>query len=232
MRPLAPLGALWIAGSCLLGLLIGQSPIPSEELLLDPTHYQDRPWYTGLISNLGVLGWTTATVAAAGGGWISRAGSRGGAADMLREGALLSGLLLLDDLFQLHFVVAKATGIPKVGFYGAYVVLTLAWIATNSAELRRTRWPLLMAAIGALSVSVVADQVLSGAGQSLIAEDSAKFLGILAWALFFVLTARDIAQSVLAELVTTARHLAMPPAPLALQSLPSGLDDHRQGAHS
>ncbi len=212
LRPIAPLAALWLAGACLLGLLIGKSSIPSEQLLLDPAHLQSRPWYLGLVSNLGVLGWTTATVAAAGGGWISRAGGRRGAADMLRAGALLSGLLLLDDLFQLHIVVADVVGTSKMAFYATYAVLAGAWIITNIAELHRARWPLLVAAIAALSTSAVTDQLMSGAGRGLIAEDSAKFLGILAWALFFVLTTRDIADSVLTELVTTVRELAGPDA--------------------
>ncbi|MCP4224017.1 MAG: hypothetical protein GY773_11790 [Actinomycetia bacterium] len=230
MRPIAPLGALWLAGACLLVLLIGKSSVPSEQLLLDPTHYQNRPWYTGLISNLGVLGWTTATVAAAGGSWISRAGDRRAAADMLREGALLSSLLLLDDLFQLHIVVAKAVGASKLAFYIIYVALATAWVTTNVRELLRTRWPLLVAAIGALLTSVIADQLMSGTGRGLITEDSAKFFGILAWALFFVLTARDIAHSVLTELVTTVRQLTGPEHSLGAQPSRPGSDNHLQGA--
>ena len=52
-----------------------------------------------------------------------------------------------------------------------------------------------------LACSVVIDQLPLGfeAETSLIFEDGAKFLGILAWALYFVLTSIDIMRSVLYE---------------------------------
>ena len=205
LRPFTPLAILWLAGALLLAGLLSQEAVPYEELLLDPAHYQGRPWYTGLISNLGVLGWSTATVAAAGGSWLGRLGGRVGAAEMLRGGALLSGLLLLDDLFQLHIVVPHTLDLPKVVFYGLYGGLAGWWFIGTRLELLRTRWPLLAAAVAALSASVAVDRLWSGTGGGLIAEDSAKFLGILAWALYFVMTARDITRSVLAELLTLPR---------------------------
>jgi hypothetical protein len=203
------LAALWLAAAALLAAVVSQRAVPYEDLLLDPAHVGGRPWYTGLVSNLGVLGWTTATVAAAGGGWLGRIAGRAGAAEMLRGGALLSGLLLLDDLFQLHIIVPPMVGMPQGVFSAGYVGLAGWWIIETRRELSRTRWPLLVAALGALGLSVVSDRLGSGRGAALVLEDSAKFLGILAWALFFVLTARDITGSVLAEL-TGARRSALP----------------------
>ena len=205
----------------LLLALVRQRAVPYEELLLDPAHYGDRPWYTGLISNLGILGWTTATVAAAIGGWIGRLVDRTGASELLGGGALLSGLLLLDDLFQLHIIVPKTIGAPKTVFYVLYLVLATSWVIANRREIGRTRWQLLAAAVVALSISVAADRLATNAGPSLIAEDSAKFLGILAWALYFVLTTRDITRSILTDLVSSAGNVAgRSPTLLALD--PSG----------
>jgi len=192
-----------------VGLLIAitkQNAIPYEDLLLDPSQYQGRPWYTGLVSNLGVLAWTVAAAAATGGAWIANAARRHGATAMLRGGALLTTLLLLDDLFQLHIIVPKTLGLPKVSFYGLYLVLSVWWLSSSWFELRRTRRLLLTAAVIALGCSVLFDQV-AATGGGLVAEDSAKFLGILAWALYFVTTTRDIARSVLNELLARSSDL-------------------------
>lgn len=197
LRPLLPLAAVWAVASVFLGALAAQDVIPYEQLVLDPNSYGDIAWYTGLISNLGILGWTLATVVAAAGGWLAGRAGRAGARALLRGGALYTSLLLLDDLFQLHVVVTHALGAPKAAFYAAYLVLGCWWAWTNAGELSRTRWPLAAAAVAALSLSVAVDQGLRPGSVALVAEDSGKFLGIVAWSLYFVLTGRDIALSVL-----------------------------------
>ncbi len=197
LRPLLPLAVLWLAGSLLLYLLIRQEAVPHEQLLLDPNSYSRLPWYAGMVSNFGILGWTTGAVAAAGGAWISRLGSRSTAAELLRGGSLLSALLLLDDLFQLHVVVTKALSMPKVAFYGVYIGLGAWWALSNRAEVMRTRWQLLVAAGAALAGSAIADQIAPRTGNGLVIEDSLKFLGILAWAQFYVITGRDITRSII-----------------------------------
>ncbi|MEZ5407339.1 MAG: hypothetical protein R2761_04890 [Acidimicrobiales bacterium] len=197
LRPLLPLAAVWAVASVFLGALAAQRVIPYEQLVLDPNAYGDIEWYTGLVSNLGILGWTSATVVAATGGWLAGQAGRPGARALLRGGALYSSLLLLDDLFQLHVVVTHALGTPKAAFYAGYVVLGCWWAWTNAGELSRTRWPLAAAAVAALSLSVVVDQGVPPGSVALVAEDSCKFLGIVAWSLYFVLTGRDIALSVL-----------------------------------
>ncbi|MEM9130925.1 MAG: hypothetical protein AAF962_11970 [Actinomycetota bacterium] len=199
VRPLLPLVVVWLSGSIVLWALVRQDGIPYADLVLDPAQYERRPWYTGLVSNLGVLGWTTATVASAVGAGAAQRGGRSGAAQYLRAGASLSGLLLLDDLFQLHIIVPRTLGQPKMLFYGCYAVLAAWWAFSEARELLRTRWPLLAAAVGALATSVAVDVVGGGGEQALVIEDSAKFLGILAWALYFWMTTADIVGSLAAS---------------------------------
>lgn len=198
LRPLAPLAAVWAVASLFLGALAAQDVIPYEQLVLDPNSYGDIAWYTGLVSNLGILGWAVATVVSATGGWLAGQAGRPGARALLGGGALYSTLLLLDDLFQLHVVVTHALGVPKAAFYGGYLVLGCWWAWANAGELGRTRWPLAAAAVAALSMSVAVDQGMPAGSVALVAEDSCKFLGIMAWSLYFVLTGRDIALSALA----------------------------------
>ncbi|MEE9416500.1 MAG: hypothetical protein V3V01_14545 [Acidimicrobiales bacterium] len=198
LRPLAPLGAVWFAALLLLLAVVAQNVIPYEQLLLDPTDSGGLPWYAGLVSNLGVLAWTTATVAAIGGAWVSRVAGREGAASMLRSGATLSALLLLDDLFQFHSYLPGQLGFPKAAFYALYMALTAWWVLSEHRELARTNFRLLHAAGFAFATSIAVDQFGVGSVDvSLVLEDAAKFLGVLAWALYFVVTTMDITRSII-----------------------------------
>lgn len=188
---------MWLVALGFLVALVSQDVIPYEQLLLDPADAGGLPWYAGMVSNLGILAWTTATVAAAGGAWVAGLADRPGAASMLRGGAILSTLLLLDDLFQFHSYLPGQLGLPKAAFYGLYAGLTGWWVLSGYQELARTNHRLLQAAGAAFAASILIDQFSVGsAGVSLILEDAAKFFGVLAWALYFVVTAQDITRSV------------------------------------
>ncbi|MEL7155828.1 MAG: hypothetical protein AAFN30_04430 [Actinomycetota bacterium] len=216
LRSLLPLLVVWAFGSALLWILVQQDGIPYADLVLDPAQYGRRPWYVGLVSNLGILGWTTATVTSVVGAGAAVRGGRHGAAQFLRAGATLSGLLLLDDLFQLHIVVPDTLGQPKLVFYLVYGLLGGWWALASARELLRTRWPLLVAAVFALGGSVLVDVFGHGAGAALVVEDSAKFLGILAWALYFSVTTHDIVGSL-------ASTPPMRPAPICPTPEPGGV---------
>ena len=205
LEPLIPLAAIWSLGLILLVGLALQRQIPYDELLLDPNNLAGVPWYTGLVSNLGILGWTTATATGFFGAWIAHYGNRPAAASMLVKGATLSAILLFDDLLQLHVIVKPLIGLPKVAVYGFYLAVALRWVATQHRELRRTRLELLVAAGGAFALSIGLDQVEAltpwlSSGQRLLIEDAAKFLGVLAWAQYFVLTSGAIVTSIVTEL--------------------------------
>ncbi len=209
LRPLMPLAALWLGACCLLVAMVLQNQVPYEDLLLDPTYASGLPWYMGMVSNLGVLGWTAAAVSGGLGSWTAQMANRRGAAMMLAGGSLLTVLLLFDDLFQLHVLVKPLLGLPKWSAYLVYGSAAMFWVGTQAVEIRRTRYGLLVAAATAFAVSLLLDQLapafdLSARG-ALVAEDSAKFFGILAWAQYFVLTSVDIVRSILNQLANQSQ---------------------------
>lgn len=209
LRPLLPLATIWTLGLVLLTGLALQRQVPYDELLLDPNNVAGIPWYIGLVSNLGILSWTTATVTAFFGAWIARYGNRQAASRMLAEGALLSTILLFDDLLQLHVILKPMFGIPKIAVYLVYLLVASHWIISQRGELRRTPFALLIAAAGAFALSIGLDQIAVlvpwlSANQRLLGEDAAKFLGVLAWAQFFSLTSVAIVRSIVTELRTAA----------------------------
>lgn len=201
LSALRPLVGVWLAGLVVLGGTLGTTSFDDKDVLLDPAHLAGLPWYTGLISNLGVLAWTLAAVAAAAAAHIAMLGGRDQAAHFLKQAAALGTLLALDDLLLLHSsVFPKLFGVSKTMVLAVYGCMGLAWAISNRHEIVRTRWGLLGAAGVAMGGSIVIDQLFAGASWSLVAEDGAKFMGVLAWATYFSLTARDIASSVVREL--------------------------------
>jgi len=177
------------------------SPIPVEQLSLDPNNVGGLPWFVGIVSMLGAVAWTVAVVAAAGGAWIASTVGRDGAASMLRGGALLSTLLLVDDLFQIHTLPYPLLGVPKSVVLGGYGLLALCWVAAEWQEILRTRTGLVLLAAALFAVSLAVDQFgvgfsRSNSGPVVALEDGAKFLGTAIWAKYFVMTAAGIIRSI------------------------------------
>jgi hypothetical protein len=191
---------VWGAGLVVLAVAGLQTQIPVAQLLSDPATVNGGMWYAGLISNLGAIGWTVAMTAAAGGAFVARVGGRPRSTiSFLRGGALLGAMLLIDDLFQVHQrLLPREVGLSKPVVLLIELVLAGGWALTSIGELRRTRWHLLVMAGGAFAVSLVVDQLIAGpeSGARILVEDGAKFLGVLAWALYFVRTAADIVASI------------------------------------
>lgn len=196
---LVPLFAVWLGGSLLLVLIARQNPDVASELLLDPSYSAGYHWYTGLVSDLGVMGWTIGGTAAAFGWWLARRGGRPGAARLFGGGALLTGYLVADDLLQLHAgVIQELVPLSKHVVELLIAMSAAAWLWINHEEIRRTRAMVLGASLAALATSIVVDAA-SPASWSVVWEDGTKFLGILAWATYFVVTAADVLRSIFEE---------------------------------
>jgi len=206
VRVAIPLVMVWGVGLVVMATVAGQSKERAGQLLMDPSFTLGMRWYTGLVSNLGILAWTVGAAAAFAGAWLCRLGGRARAAKFLIGGGVVGSLFLLDDLFQFHSVLLPSElNAPK--FLGEILLggPVLWWVASHLREIRRTHVHLLLAAAGGLALSFVVDAVYApvpGQGWNII-EDGAKFLGILAWSTYFVVTTRDISRSVFVDALLT-----------------------------
>lgn len=206
VRIAVPLLASWGVGLAVMAAVASQPDDRAGQLLMDPSFTLGSRWYTGLVSNLGILAWTIGAAAAFAGAWLCKLGGRSRAGRFLTAGGVVGALLLADDLFQFHAVLLPAElDVPKALGQAALGGCVLAWLVMNLAEIRRTHVHLLVAAAAALAGSFVVDAVyapLPGSGWNVV-EDGAKFLGILAWSAYFVATTRDISRSVFTDALLT-----------------------------
>lgn len=216
---LAPLGLLWFAGLLLIVVAGVQEVTPIRNLFLDPAYLSGSPWYTGAMSNLGILVWTSAVVFASAGAWVARRIGRVSASRFLAFGALATLILVLDDVFRLHSGPLKLLlGGSKNAAQLLVVFPVMVWIVVFWADIARTRSALLVAALASLGGSVVVDMIFGlGGDASLLVEDGMKFLGILAWAQYFAITSRDIAASAIASAVRPSSDAPFSHAPSSHQ---------------
>lgn len=202
LRVILPIFVVWTIGFLLLLFVGTRDQTTSSAMLLDPTFTPGLNWYSGLISNLGVLAWTVAAVAAAAGSWLCVMGGRRNAARFLRHGAYLGAVLLFDDLFQFHAILVPSwLGVDKIVPVFLIGVAGVAWAVSHRREIKRTHVHLIGAALVGMALSVFIDTTVGPApGEAgLMFEDGAKFLGALAWATYFVITTRDICRSVFTD---------------------------------
>ncbi len=194
---LAPLGVLWAVGLTLLLIARVQTATPLQNLFLDPAYITGAPWYTGALSNLGILVWTSAVVFAGAGSWVARRIGRANAARFLATGAIVTLILVLDDVFRLHASPLKnLLGGSKTVAQLVIVAPAIVWVVAFFSDIQRTRSALLFAALVSLGGSAIVDFGVGLSGDAmLLVEDGMKFLGILAWTQYFAITSRDIASS-------------------------------------
>ena len=199
-RVLLPLGVAWFVGAVIIAVAAGREN--PQLLFFDPSFSAQNPaWYVGVVSQLGILGWTIAVLSAGWSSWFAGHVGRTSAARFLRNGAIATAILLADDLLEVHAVAYQALGVPKIALQVLVVAPAGFWVLRYSPDILRTRWPVLAAALAALAGSLIVEQLTGNSmgPRATVAEDGAKFLGVLAWATYFALTSMDISRSVLGE---------------------------------
>ena len=145
----------------------------------DPASQFGFPPFAGVVSTLGVFAMVaTAAVCALVSLHISKN------AMLLRLIAALTALIAADDFFELHERVLPSLGIPEYVVLAVYGLLAGLIGALFNAELRGLQHAGLHLAVGLLSLSVVFDVV--DVYHHLILEDGFKFMGLCAWAAYWI----------------------------------------------
>ena len=200
------LGAILAIAVFFVGAVLGLNwgtGTPLNQLTRDPAAITNHPFYTGFLSNVGILLWsaTTAICLFSAGLVLQRhTGSSWGR--FLYWSGLLTLLLTLDDLFLVHEVVLPDhLGFPEQLMYVTYLGLGLAYLIRFRRIILTTEYPLLGLAVMGMGLSVIFDGYndLGGtglpAGLSTLVENGAKFLGIVSWLFYFTRVSAVALQS-------------------------------------
>jgi hypothetical protein len=200
-----------LGGAIALQLVAG---IPVRHLFVDTRRLGDLPIYAGAVSYLGVLAWAaTASICLFAASLVG--GPSGRARGFLVGAGVLSALLCVDDLWELHDRVIPSIAFRLFGILtddaetaaelaGAAVVL--AYLGLFIDSIRRTRWWLLGLAVACFGVMLAADIAWLEKPDDAIAlhllEDGVKLVGILAWLVYHADAAHQLVRGDLARRAT------------------------------
>jgi hypothetical protein len=155
----------------------------------EPSEVLEAPWYTGFLFHVGLLTWFASAVACLfAGALIARRRGLDDALPLLAGGAV-SLLFAVDDGFRLHEDFAPGVlGIPKTAAYSFHALAFGAWLVAFRRFILASGWTLLALATFLLAGSVGFDRAFASDQQHLF-EDGVKFVGIVAWTVYFTRTA-------------------------------------------
>lgn len=182
--------------------------LPPSHLLRDSQvvaglHGDSSPAY-GLLSNLGILALAVASGMALL-GWLIARRTGDELGPLLAWSFALGLVFVLDDLLLLHEAASGAswTGIAIAAGYG---IAFLAYLARfRDVARRRLDGGMLLIAIAAFAGSAVVDLLVDPTQASVLIEDGAKLLGIMAWSVFVARAAILAFEPMAAPSVGSAR---------------------------
>jgi hypothetical protein len=180
------------------------------DLTRDPLQVARMPVYTGMLSNLGALIWTgTAAICLFSYAVTRRQTTDGASAHFLLAGGLFTTTLLLDDFFMLHEIVfPRYLGVPEQLIYAGYGLALVWFLGSFRSTLLETDWLLFACALAAFGLSLIGDliEAIVPFPGSAVIEDSAKLVGIMSWAAYFMMFSRRSCR-----LTTMHRGIRYPP---------------------
>jgi hypothetical protein len=154
-------------------------------------------FYYGALSTVGLLAWSAAaSISLFGAACLYRVPNCRRESHFLFWSGLLSLLLTLDDGLLLHEqLFPYGLHVPEEFVLGGYAVYFLVYVKSFFAELMRSDYLLLVAALAFLASSVLMDQFVPKFALHTFIEDSLKFMGIIFWLAYFAQTTHAILRA-------------------------------------
>jgi hypothetical protein len=163
---------------------VGHTP---RVLWSDPAMVTGWPWFLGLVAVAGVVLWAvTATCAL-----LASAFSRDVHARVaLRWFGCITLFMMVDDQIQLHEHILPRAGIPEqITFLVYALVIAVVGLRYRRFYLRSPETPALVIGAALLALSIVLDQLPWAMPGRANAENTAKLLGLAAFAVYGIRTA-------------------------------------------
>jgi hypothetical protein len=173
-------------------LIFAASGVRMTKLSQDPLAQLGQPFYLGMISNLGILLWmATASVTLFSSFHLKSGVAHPQGASFLRWVAILSLMLMCDDLLMLHEqVFPEYLNVSEKLVYALYLVYTaLFFLKFWRLILSQANYKLLILAFFFFGMSVIIDMDMFPGGIDI--EDSFKILGLTTYTYYFVTLSSD-----------------------------------------
>jgi len=174
-----------------------QSGIPFAVFTRDPLAVAKARPYFGLLSNVGVLFWCSASAICLFTGNLLKGPAQHGRRIFFLMSGLLTMLLLLDDLFQLHEAVFPGVlGIRQRYVLLVYLLTTAIYLLAYRKLILANFSIYMLAALSLFGISMAQD-LFGGTSSSwnYLVEDGAKLFGIISWFIFFACLAQKEIRS-------------------------------------
>jgi len=192
-----------LAAAVLLGVgLLGLNELgyPPAKVATDPNAVADQPWWTGALSQLGLIGWGIVVGGFAGAAWLRRAGGVPSKEwRFLAFTALLFAAIAVDDALMLHeSALSRGEKGVQVGILAIWLIAGGAWAVSYRRQLLAR--PVLLAALGGLAASLLLDvtSMISDTTGAAV-EDYMKYSGltllVLAAGIELGATARTVSRA-------------------------------------
>jgi hypothetical protein len=161
---------------------------------VDPFLLGHLPFYAGILSTLGNLLWAATAAVCFFTAWLSgTVVKKGHWKRFLLTSGLLTSLLLLDGLFQMHRIFyPKYAHLTTVFVYALYGVLVLGYLGYFQKQICETEFLLLALALIFFILAVVFDTLSILPKGRTAFSDGLKFFGIVSWFTYFIRTCRVV----------------------------------------
>jgi hypothetical protein len=188
------IGLLFVGVGILSQVVNGAS---LEFFLRDIVATGKLPFFAGFVSQLGGMLWCASLTVCLFSLLVLRPqnGSLASSRRFLLQAAVLTGVLLLDDIFLFHEEVAPYyLHVPEKLVMAGYLLLGVAFVVLNRNEILSSEYLLLGLALAMLGLSIFLDALpIDDLGLryfwkrlEIFLEDGFKFAGITTWLIYFV----------------------------------------------
>jgi hypothetical protein len=152
------------------------------------------PYWLGVVSNVGILVWAATAGAlfiALADSWL-RSSLRSSASRFLLAAFLLTTLLAVDDVLQIHEQRNLIGGLKgEVFLFPLFGLLAGSYVLFRDF-IRTSYLPVLILAVLCFGISISVDLFLTPGRTTILIEDSAKLFGIFLWAAYHLMIALEV----------------------------------------
>ncbi len=187
VTPLLLITWLFTTLALLMAIFISTAKdISLDTFTQDPNAQLNAPFYIGLFSNLGIMIWSASVTISFYGAYALGKGPDRSGQQFLFMSALVTLLMTLDDLFQLHeLVFPHYFSISENMVYLTYLNIYLIYFIRFRRQLLNSDFIALGIAFFFLGLSTIIDLLPLPIPKDTFLEDAMKLLGAVSWLVYF-----------------------------------------------